>query len=139
MLRSVGILNGQIFEEASAPEEPHPNCKCTLIPVDANGNKTGNPRKPRKPNPKPKPKCSRISSPYGMRKNPFNPKEDKMHNGTDFSVPTGTPIPSPVDGQVTKNDSNELNGNRLQVTDKNGVQHNFYIYNPNLISLQVHP
>jgi murein DD-endopeptidase len=60
-----------------------------------------------------------------MRKNPFNPKEDKMHNGTDFGIPEGTPTPSPVDGKVTLNDFNELNGNRLQVTDKNGVQHNF--------------
>ena len=42
-------------------------------------------------------------------------------------MPTGTPIPSPVDGQVTKNDSNKgNNGNRVSVYDpKTGIEHHF--------------
>lgn len=31
-----------------------------------------------------------ISSPFGWRKNPHKPSEDKFHNGIDFAVPAGT-------------------------------------------------
>ena len=82
-----------------------------------------------------------------MRKNPFNPKKDKMHvkdcfdHFIDKSIYYIKLHNDNIKNNETNesNDSNELNGNRLQVTDKNGVQHNFYIYNPNLISLQVRP
>jgi len=116
-------LNGQIFEEASAPEEPHPNCKCTLTPVDANGNKTGEPRKP-KPK-KQKPKCSRITSP--KQNNRFHPhdKKPKPHDGTDFGIPNKTPIKSPVSGKVTRNSDAGKLGNTLTITDKDGIEHHF--------------
>ena len=43
---------------------------------------------------------ARLSSSYGMRKHPilgFN----KMHRGTDFAAPTGTPIMASGSGTVT--------------------------------------
>ena len=44
---------------------------------------------------------ARLSSSYGMRKHPilgFN----KMHRGTDFAAPTGTPIMASGSGTVTR-------------------------------------
>ena len=34
---------------------------------------------------------ARLSSPYGMRKHPID-GYNKMHKGTDFAAPMGTPI-----------------------------------------------
>ena len=44
---------------------------------------------------------ARLSSPFGMRKHPilgFN----KMHRGTDFAAPLGTPIMASGDGIIIK-------------------------------------
>ena len=44
---------------------------------------------------------ARLSSPFGMRKHPilgFN----KMHRGTDFAAPLGTPIMASGDGIILK-------------------------------------
>ena len=44
---------------------------------------------------------ARLSSPYGMRKHPID-GFNKMHRGTDFAAPEGTPIMASGDGIVTK-------------------------------------
>ncbi len=44
---------------------------------------------------------ARLSSPYGMRKHPID-GYNKMHKGTDFAAPMGTPIMASGDGVVTK-------------------------------------
>ncbi len=44
---------------------------------------------------------ARLSSPYGMRKHPID-GYNKMHRGTDFAAPEGTPIMASGDGVVTK-------------------------------------
>ena len=44
---------------------------------------------------------ARLSSPYGMRKHPID-GFNKMHRGTDFAAPEGTPIMASGDGVVTK-------------------------------------
>ena len=44
---------------------------------------------------------ARLSSPYGMRKHPID-GYNKMHRGTDFAAPEGTPIMASGDGIVIK-------------------------------------
>jgi len=47
---------------------------------------------------------TRIASGFGFRNDPFT-KVRKMHNGMDFSAPTGTPIFATGDGEVTDADN----------------------------------
>ena len=44
---------------------------------------------------------ARLSSPFGMRKHPID-GYNKMHRGTDFAAPLGTPIMASGNGVVTK-------------------------------------
>jgi murein DD-endopeptidase MepM/ murein hydrolase activator NlpD len=44
---------------------------------------------------------ARLSSPYGMRKHPID-GYNKMHRGTDFAAPMGTPIMASGSGVVTR-------------------------------------
>ena len=44
---------------------------------------------------------ARLSSPFGMRKHPID-GFNKMHKGTDFAAPAGTPIMASGDGIITK-------------------------------------
>ena len=44
---------------------------------------------------------SRLSSPFGMRKHPID-GYNKMHKGTDFAAPMGTPIMASGDGTITR-------------------------------------
>jgi len=44
---------------------------------------------------------ARLSSPYGMRKHPID-GYNKMHKGTDFAAPMGTPIMASGDGVITR-------------------------------------
>ena len=44
---------------------------------------------------------ARLSSPFGMRKHPID-GFNKMHKGTDFAAPMGTPIMASGDGVITR-------------------------------------
>ncbi len=44
---------------------------------------------------------ARLSSPFGMRKHPID-GFNKMHKGTDFAAPEGTPIMASGDGVVVR-------------------------------------
>ena len=44
---------------------------------------------------------ARLSSPFGMRKHPID-GFNKMHRGTDFAAPTGTPIMASGTGTIKK-------------------------------------
>ena len=44
---------------------------------------------------------ARLSSPFGMRKHPID-GFNKMHKGTDFAAPLGTPIMASGDGVIVK-------------------------------------
>ena len=44
---------------------------------------------------------ARLSSPFGMRKHPID-GFNKMHKGTDFAAPMGTPIMASGDGVIKK-------------------------------------
>ena len=44
---------------------------------------------------------ARLSSSFGMRKHPID-GYNKMHKGTDFAAPTGTPIMASGDGKIVR-------------------------------------
>ena len=46
---------------------------------------------------------ARLSSPFGMRKHPID-GFNKMHRGTDFAAPLGTPIMASGNGVIKKLD-----------------------------------
>jgi len=50
---------------------------------------------------------------------PFGPRHGQSHNGTDFPVPTGTPVKSPEDGVVKKTGSDRMNGNHVVISSGN--------------------
>lgn len=48
------------------------------------------------------PVVAAISSPYGWRKDPLDPRgqREQFHNGVDFAVPEGTPVRAPAPGVI---------------------------------------
>ena len=50
---------------------------------------------------------------------PFGPRHGEAHNGTDFPVPTGTPVKAPEDGVVKKTGSDRANGNHVVISSGN--------------------
>lgn len=64
---------------------------------------------------------ARISSRFGMRKHPIL-GYSKMHAGTDFAAPSGTPILAAGDGKVDFAGRNGGYGNYVRLSHDNGVQ-----------------
>lgn len=63
---------------------------------------------------------TRISSRFGLRKDPMNPSKTEGHNGVDISASTGTPIVSPSDGTVFWTGYHDEGGNSIRIKHTNG-------------------
>ncbi len=48
-----------------------------------------------------RPVSGRITSPFGMRSNPFGGRRSEFHNGVDFAVSYGAPVEAAGDGVIT--------------------------------------
>ena len=64
---------------------------------------------------------ARLSSSFGKRKHPIL-GYTKMHTGTDFAAPTGTPIMASGDGKVTKAGWCGGGGNCVKIKHNNTYQ-----------------
>jgi murein DD-endopeptidase MepM/ murein hydrolase activator NlpD len=64
---------------------------------------------------------ARLSSPFGMRKHPID-GFNKMHRGTDFAAPTGTPIMASGDGVIKKAGWCGGGGNCVKITHNSTYQ-----------------
>ncbi len=62
-----------------------------------------------------------ITSPFGMRVHPVT-GDRKLHDGTDFGVPCGTPVHSAGDGTVVSRGSSTAYGNRVVIRHPGGLQ-----------------
>ena len=60
-----------------------------------------------------------ITSKYGYRIHPIT-KEKKFHNGIDIAAPSGTPVKSPLSGEILKIWSDTAGGNSLHVKHADG-------------------
>lgn len=66
-------------------------------------------------------KCRcRITLPFGTSINPFTQNE-YMHNGCDFTAPTGTPVYAALDGYVSETGFDDSDGNYIVITHGDGV------------------
>ena len=63
-----------------------------------------------------------ISSPYGMRTNPFKPKQKEFHTGMDIAASKGTFIYAAFDGTVSKSTYSSIAGNNIRIISADGIE-----------------
>ena len=72
-----------------------------------------------------------ISSPYGLRKNPFNSKLTEFHTGIDIAAPKGTFIRAAFSGTVKAAGYSDVAGNYIRIESDNKIEtlyaHNQFI------------
>lgn len=68
----------------------------------------------------------RVSSPYGMRTDPFTGQGTKMHDGIDFAVPVMTPVYASCDGVVELAGVSGKAGLRLVIKGDNGYYFKYF-------------
>ncbi len=64
----------------------------------------------------------RISSPFNLKRRHPITGRISPHKGTDFAMPSGTPVLAPADGRVTKVVTHPLAGKYIVITHDNGYQ-----------------
>lgn len=57
--------------------------------------------------------AGRITSPFGVRRDPFMPTTWSSHNGIDIAANVGTPVICPIDGVVSALYDNQKGGKTL--------------------------
>ena len=67
---------------------------------------------------------TRISSPFGLRFHPVL-KRKKLHNGTDFAAPTGTPVWSCAAGKIICAGKRGANGNLVSIDHGEGLSSHY--------------
>ena len=67
-----------------------------------------------------KPVVGNLGSRFGNRKHPITGKL-QFHNGLDISAPYGTPIKSPLSGEVIKVWTDSMSGNAINIKHKNNL------------------
>ena len=72
------------------------------------------------------PVTGRITSPYGMRNDPFG-RGRLFHNGIDIGASSGTPIRAAMSGRVLSTAYNEVYGNFVVITHHSGYR-TFYAH-----------
>ena len=66
-----------------------------------------------------------VSSPFGVRKNPFNKKEKEFHTGMDIAAEKSTFIRCSFDGTVADVGNNDISGNYIKIDSLQDVSY-FY-------------
>ena len=62
-----------------------------------------------------------ISSPYGIRINPFDSKKKEFHTGIDIAAPKGTFIRAAFDGTVIAADKSSTAGNYIKISSDESI------------------
>ena len=62
-----------------------------------------------------------ISSPYGIRTNPFNTRQKEFHTGLDIAAPKGTFIKAAFDGTVIAEGNSSVAGNYIRIQSADGI------------------
>jgi len=73
-----------------------------------------------------------VSSPYGIRINPFSSKEKEFHTGMDIAAPKGTFIRAAYDGVVTASAVSAQAGNYIKINSEYGIS-TLYAHNQFLL------
>lgn len=73
-----------------------------------------------------------ISSPYGIRVNPFNSKEKEFHTGVDIAAAKGTFVRAAFSGIVTESSKSKIAGNYIRIESENGIS-TMYAHNQFLL------
>lgn len=61
-----------------------------------------------------------ISSPFGTRRDPIDPTTWRIHNGIDIAATIGTPIYSPINGEIVATYHHPKGGTTLIIKDLKG-------------------
>ena len=63
-----------------------------------------------------------VTSPYGYRRNPFNPSRRQFHNGIDIRGSTGTPVRAAMSGRVSRVGYDRVFGNYIIINHHSGYR-----------------